>query len=60
MNIKNVVLKILSGSGSAWIRIHFENWIRIRIHLKSWARIRIKSMRIRKPAWHALHVIREN
>jgi hypothetical protein len=49
---------VLPGSGSAWIRIHFQNWILIRICLKSWIRIlirtpfkswiriRIKSMRI--------------
>jgi hypothetical protein len=35
------------GSGSAWIRIHFQSWFRIRNHLKSFIRIRIKSMRIR-------------
>jgi hypothetical protein len=34
---KYLLFSLLPGSGSAWIRIHFQNWIRIRI----------KSMRIR-------------
>jgi hypothetical protein len=37
------VFNLLPGYGSAWIRIHFQSWIRIRIRLKSWIRIRIKS-----------------
>jgi hypothetical protein len=44
---KIFVFNVSPGSGSGWIRIHFENWIRIRIQLKSWIRIRRKSMRIR-------------
>jgi hypothetical protein len=39
------------GSGSAWIRIHFQRWIRILIRLKNWIRILIKSIRIRNTGY---------
>jgi hypothetical protein len=53
-----------SGTGSAWIGIHFKSWIRIRINLKGWIRIRInlkgwirirlKSMQIRNTAYRCV------